>query len=371
MMKRWMVLAMGSVLLCAVTLPSMASRGPVIAPPTASPAITEKEIAVDSMLYYGTVKEILRDQNGVITQLHMNSELYGDYVMNLSPETFWIDGSSRMASDPSDLTEGEHLYVFHSSMVTRSLPPQSAALAIVRNIPMDAGCPQHHTVEAVSLEDGQLKITTDHGGLVISADGKTGLSRYGTKAALRLSEIQPGDQLMAWYEAYAATDPGQTYAHHLMLLSETDSVPMPAKALTRRELVSMLYEKAGRPGTDHTVQYTDVAADADYGEAIRWAAGEQLVSGYGDGSFGPEDLMNREQLVTILWNYAGRPMLMDYPDLLQFPDAAELSRFAQPAMAWAHQQELITGTTDGRLAPQGLVTWEMAATMLNAVETKD
>ena len=40
-----------------------------------------------------------------------------------------------------------------------SLPPQSAAFAVVTNLPMDAQSAQLHKVEEVSLQDGQLQIT--------------------------------------------------------------------------------------------------------------------------------------------------------------------------------------------------------------------
>lgn len=66
--------------------------------------------------------------------------------MNISSDTVWIDSGNRTASDPADLKEGESVYVFHSPISTRSLPPQSAAYAVVRNIPQDISCAQYHVV---------------------------------------------------------------------------------------------------------------------------------------------------------------------------------------------------------------------------------
>ena len=45
---------------------------------------------------------------------------------------------------------GESVYVFHSPISTRSLPPQSAAYAVVRNIPQDISCAQYHVVEEIT-----------------------------------------------------------------------------------------------------------------------------------------------------------------------------------------------------------------------------
>ena len=57
-------------------------------------------------------------------------------------------------------------------------------------------------------------------------------------------------------------------------------------------------------------------------------------------------------------------MLMDYPGLSQFSDVGEISRFAQPAFAWAHQKGYITAVEGDVLAPQSAAGQELAETML-------
>ena len=362
MNKKLTVLVLTGALTCAMALPAMAAETTAV-PISDSLSVEESHSQPDSVLYYGTVQEIVKDENGNITQLRMSSDRYGEYVMNITDQTVWIDSGHHTASDPADLREGEGVYVFHSSVETRSLPPQSVAFAVVRNIPMDVGCAQYHKVEAVSLENGQLKITTDNGGLYILADENTTLSFYGSDEIVALEDIQIGSYVVAWYEGYAAVYPSQTHASHLMLLpGETQSAE---DTLTRGELVMMMYERAGKPTVDFSMDYTDVAQDAEYAEAIRWATSEGLVGGYGDGTFAPEDAVSREQLVTILWRYAGSPMLMDYSGLTQFSDADEISGFAQPAFAWAHQKGLISAEEDGLLHPQADTNRERAEAILN------
>ena len=129
----------------------------------------------------------------------------------------------------------------------------------------------------------------------------------------------------------------------------------------------MLYERAGEPSVESDIVFSDVEAGSEHAEAIRWAAAEGLIDGYPDGTFGAEDSLTREQLAVILWCYAGSPMLMDYTALTQYSDADQISRFAQPAMAWAHQKGLISGGEDGTLAPQAAATVELAQSMLDAV----
>ena len=206
-----------------------------------------------SELYYGTVTAIGRDEAGAPVRLTLTSVAYGDYVMNLSADTVWVDCAARAASDPGTLKEGESVYVFHSPASTRSLPPQSAAYAVVRNIPQDSVGAHYHVVEAVEDgPDGSVRIVTDRGGLYLSADGETGLSRYGGGAAPALSQLRAGDRLMAWYGAVAESWPAQAHAQHILVLP----APAPAAPEEGEELTITL---DGRP-TQLTGRYEDGAA---------------------------------------------------------------------------------------------------------------
>lgn len=312
----------------------------------------------DSVLYYGRVETIFRDENGEMTALHMSSDRYGEYVMLLSENTVWIDSGNRAASDPATLKEGEGLYVFHSPAATFSLPPQSAAFAVVRNIPQDAGCARYHRVSETALEDGRLKITVDRGGLSLLTDDKTEFSFYGREGVPAPEDISAGSRILAWYEAYAAVYPGQTCARHIMVLDREE-------ALSRSDLAVMLHAAQGSPVVNYALRFSDVDQDAPYAEAVRWAVSEELIFGYGNGRFGPDDPVTREQLTVILWRQAGKPMLMDYPGLTKYSDVGDISRFAQPALAWAHQKGL--APAEGRLGPKDTVTSAEAEQMMRAL----
>ena len=56
------------------------------------------------------------------------------------------------------------------------------------------------------------------------------------------------------------------------------------------------------------------------------------------------------------------PMLADY--VLSFEDVKDVSRYAQPALAWAVQQGIVSGNAQGRLTPQAAATRAEAAQML-------
>lgn len=366
MNRKMAVLMLTGALACTLSLPAIAAETEAV--PISAPVSSEEAQALpDSVLYFGTVKEIVKGEKDAISQLHMTSDRYGEYVMNLSEQTVWIDSGNRTAADSADLREGEEIYVFHSPVETMSLPPQSAAFAVVRNIPMDAGCAQYHEVESVSLENGRLTITTDNGGLYIRADEKTGLSLYRSDKAAALDGILPGSRIMAWYDAIAESYPGQTYASHLMLLSQ-EAETKGSDELTRAELAVMLHEREGKPGVNYAMDFTDVPEgtdDAGYTEAVRWASCMKFMVGYGNRTFGPDDVVSREQLVTVLWRYAGSPEGMDDTGLSQFNDVDELSAYAQPAMAWAHQKGFIGPVEGDLLAPGSAAALELAGQILS------
>ena len=101
-----------------------------------------------------------------------------------------------------------------SPISARSMPPQSSAFAVVRNIPMDAGCAMYHEIEKLEYNNNQLFITSENGEKTLLADENTEILTYGGESA-DPSQIEEGGFLMAWY-----WDRGEEILHasHLMIL---------------------------------------------------------------------------------------------------------------------------------------------------------
>lgn len=214
MKKKLPVLVLIAALICTIALSAMAVE---TAPVSDSSSATEPQLLPDSVLYYGTIEEI-KEENGTISRLRMTSEQYGEYILNVSEQTAWIDSGNHSAAYPADVKEGDRVYVFHSAIATKSLPPMSNAFAVVTNIPMDVGCAQYHVIEDVSSEQGCTMITTDNGSLRIVVDQDTVLSFYGEDTVPAMEDIRSGNSIMAWYGA--ETEGNQVHADYLMLLPE-------------------------------------------------------------------------------------------------------------------------------------------------------
>ena len=168
----------------------------------------------------------------------------------------------------------------------------------------------------------------------------------------------------AWYEDAAA----YVYKHGLM--AGTSATTFAPEVTTSRAMIAtILWRMAGSPVVNYAMNYTDVAQGQWYSEAVRWATSEGVVTGYGNGLFGTNDPITREQLATMLWRYA---QTEDYDvsigedtNILSYTDVADLSEYAIPAMQWAVGAGIINGTGDGStLTPQGQATRAQAATVL-------
>lgn len=118
------------------------------------------------------------------------------------------------------------------------------------------------------------------------------------------------------------------------------------------------------PGTN----FADVSADAWYAKAVNWASRNHITSGTGDNQFSPNASITREQLVTMLHNFA---ISKNLESLLQFPeqdentnfsDIGKVSSWAKPSMTWAVAKQFVTGS-DGKLDPQGTATRAQTATI--------
>ena len=136
----------------------------------------------------------------------------------------------------------------------------------------------------------------------------------------------------------------------------------PDQSMSRGMLATVLYSLEGRPDQDGTGEFSDVSSGAWYADSIAWATENGIASGYGNGQFGPNDSITREQFVVMLWKYAGSPETNS--QALAFTDADQASGYALKALRWAVETGILSGYTDGRLAPEGTATRAQAAQML-------
>ena len=155
------------------------------------------------------------------------------------------------------------------------------------------------------------------------------------------------------------------YVYEKGMMNGTGETTFPPDSpLTRGMIVTVLYRLENEPAVGEST-FTDVDDGMYYAAPIAWAAGNGIVNGFPDGTFGPEDSVTREQMSAILYRYAGyKGFDVAAADLSVCTDAGDIGSYAIEAMAWANAEGLITGVTDTALQPAGTGTRAQVATIL-------
>ena len=147
----------------------------------------------------------------------------------------------------------------------------------------------------------------------------------------------------------------------------TPALAAEEETLTRGEFVSALFELSGVTDMEPKQAYfDDVEMNGDLALAVRWAVGEGIVKGYGNGKFGPDDPVTREQMATMLYRNAqtlGQGFRGMWYFLLDYPDADQISDWADEAMHWCVMNGILIGTDKG-LEPKATATDDQLALVL-------
>lgn len=125
--------------------------------------------------------------------------------------------------------------------------------------------------------------------------------------------------------------------------------------MTRGMLVTVIHRMEGKPTPVGTHSFGDVPSGTWFSEAVRWAAGAGVVTGYSKTVFAPDDSITREQMVAMLYRKSGSPKTA-YLE-------TGASAWARDAMSWAVSIGLIQGSEKG-YAPKDNATRAEAAAIL-------
>ncbi|MBQ3708182.1 MAG: S-layer homology domain-containing protein, partial [Clostridia bacterium] len=125
----------------------------------------------------------------------------------------------------------------------------------------------------------------------------------------------------------------------------------PLATLSRSMIVTVLYRMEGRPEVTQTGTFRDVPADTWYSDSVEWAASHGIVLGYGDGIYGPQNHVTREQLAAILNRYADYKQYAIKTGDLDAADADSVSGWAAENVKWAAANGILEADAGGNLHP--------------------
>lgn len=165
----------------------------------------------------------------------------------------------------------------------------------------------------------------------------------------------------SWYypEVYYA------WSHKLMS-GMSDTIFAPNSETTRAQFAQVLYRLAGTPSVDgQSTPFTDLKADW-YQDAITWAYNNGIAGGTSKTTFSPDQVITRQQMVAMIYHYKGDPEVSG--DLSMFKDGSSISGYAKQAVIWAAENEVISGFEDGTFRPTGVATRAQLATILHQLD---
>ena len=144
------------------------------------------------------------------------------------------------------------------------------------------------------------------------------------------------------------------------IMSGTSETTFSPDAPATRGMVALIIKNIN--GTDEKVywSYLDVPEDAWYADAVAWCSDKDIMEGYGNGYFGPDDSITREQLISTLYRYAQYRELPNLDttgvELLKYGDYGDISGYAGGPMQWALKNSILSGRDNNLLEPKGVAT---------------
>ena len=150
----------------------------------------------------------------------------------------------------------------------------------------------------------------------------------------------------------------------------SDTTFGPNNKLTRAQFVQILAKIAGADldAIPYKDTFKDVAEGKWYAKAVLWAVDKNITGGIGNGMFGPDKYVTRQQLATFFMAYA-KLVSIDTDgraDLSKYTDLGKVSSWAMAAMQWAVDEGIISGTSDTTLSPLGIATRAQVAVIFKA-----
>lgn len=150
---------------------------------------------------------------------------------------------------------------------------------------------------------------------------------------------------------------------HDIMNGVSDTKFAPETSMTRAMFVTVLYRLEGSPSVEGlaTPPFTDIGA-SNYSwayNAIVWAYNTGVTKGTSATTFAPGAAITRQEIVTMLYRYAGSPAVSGS---LIFGDSSVISSWARSAVQWANSIGVITGYPNGNFGPVDATTrGQMAA----------
>ncbi|MBQ9968158.1 MAG: S-layer homology domain-containing protein [Oscillospiraceae bacterium] len=244
--------------------------------------------------------------------------------------------------DPTDPAPGNP---WRQKAESVSVKPDKLTLQAGETVKLTAETEPEHAIVSWRSSDKTVAEVDSRGNVTALGAGTAKIEVYGPDDVRDSCTVKVKGELLPYEDLI----PGAWYYPQVRAALEkklfngvSETTFAPDAPMTRAMVVQVLYNMARTPKFEGTAAFEDVAADAWYHDAVAWASEEQLVSGLSDTAFAPDRPMTRQDLAVILHRSTGAPEAKE--PLAGFSDLKSVASYAEEAMAWAVENGLLQGS---------------------------
>lgn len=282
-------------------------------------------------------------QGGVPTVTPPAAETYGADIVSVQNGSVTLSAQSAKEGDPVTIT---------------AKPDQGYKLDSVRVTDSKGGM-----VPVRGTSTGQYIFTMPDDNVSVraffAADGTA--SEASVSEAPVSSTVYSDVAAGAWYAG--AVD----YVTQNKIMSGVGDGQFAPDAPLSRAMIAQILYNLDQTAVSIDFTFDDIKPDAWYAGAVAWAYQSDIVSGVGGNRYAPNANITREQLATILYNYAkykGKGFTGEWMFLLDYTDRENISDYAYEPLCWMTMNNVISGMEDGTLNPQGTAARAQVASIL-------
>lgn len=167
----------------------------------------QQQTAQDVLMTRGTIQEISQNQLQIVGEGN-----FTEIILNVGERAHIVSGENGTATDFSKLKQGDKVTAYYGPRLTRSIPPQGQAIALILGDPDHAAMyMKAATVE--TLSDGSVRVLCSNGDRLVTIR---------PEVFSGISDIKEGSELLVWYQMMTLSLPGQATATKAILLNHVN-----------------------------------------------------------------------------------------------------------------------------------------------------
>ncbi|PQP84487.1 hypothetical protein C0Q44_07985 [Paenibacillus sp. PCH8] len=297
------------------------------------------------------VRITIAKSSDTMNQVAVNAAAQGDFTLVASPVDFTVTGEYN--GQTTEITKF-NAYVERKIALSAEIDPNKITTGIV----VEPDGTVRHVPTKVLLEQGTFYAEIN------SLTNST----YG---------IVWNPLTFADVEKHWAKEAVNDMGSRMIIHGVNDTTFNPDKAITRAEFAAIIVRGLGLKLGEGAQPFRDVTTKDWYSSAVQTAASYELINGFEDGTFRPNDTITREQAMTLiaramkLTGLADQYANLDATEILSaFTDSASVGNWAKDNIALTAKAGLISGRSDGKLAAKANVTRAEVATLIQRLLSK-